>query len=65
LAIFCTNMVLFFRWFLKGLTEPAVTYGVPPYYPFEVLGVAVFVLPMAALIGGFSTQMSRRLGVGR
>jgi len=65
LAIFCTNIVLFFRWFLKGLTEPALTYGVPPYYPFEVLGVAVFVLPMAALIGGFSTQLSRRLAVGR
>ena len=65
LAIFCTNMVLFFRWFYKASTEPAVTYGVPPYSPFEVLGVAVLVLPLAALIGGFSTRMSRRTSVGR
>jgi len=65
LAIFCTNIVLFFRWFLKGLTEPAVTYGVPPYSPFEVLAVAVLVLPLAALIGGFSTRMSRRTSVDR
>jgi len=65
LAIFFTNLVLFLRWFYKTSTEPAVTYGVPPYSPLEVLGVAVFVLPIAALIGGFSTQMFRRLGVGR
>jgi hypothetical protein len=64
LTIFCTNLVLFFRWFFKALTEPAVTYGVPPYYPFEVLGVAVLVLPVAALIGGFSMRMSRGSGVG-
>ena len=65
LAIFCTNMVLFLRWFLKASIEPAVTYGVPPYSPFEVLGVAVLVLPLAALIGGFSTRMSRRTTVSR
>jgi hypothetical protein len=64
LAIFCTNLVLFFRWFLKGLTEPAVTYGVPPYSPFEVLGVDILVLPLAALLGSFSTRMSRRTSVG-
>ena len=65
LAIFCTNLVLFFRWFYQASTEPAVTYGVPPYSPFEVLGVAVLVLPVAALIGGFSVRMSRRPNVGR
>jgi hypothetical protein len=65
LAIFCTNMMLFLRWFLKASTEPAVTYGVPPYSPLEVLGVAVLVLPLAALVGGFSARMSRRTSVAK
>ena len=65
LAIFFTNLVLFFRWFYKASTEPAVTYGVPPYSPLEVLGVAVLVLPSAALIGGLATRMSCRTSVGR
>lgn len=61
LAILCTNVVFFLRWFVELSNTPAVTYGVPPYSTVEVLSVAVLMLPMAALVGGLATSTPRRI----